>query len=204
MQILKNIEAKWFMDVPKDSSEYKKCWKTVFSILSEELGKNPVLQKHHHLHHMIRINKRKITSPLFQDDPHDVRICGDETIFCIIVDIARKAIIRRLQGNYVDYVPFSFPPYTTIEIPLSPEEEYMVLSNESLAFWCRNKSNHDEWSPCDVRVKSIGVELCDSGIVSIFLATEFPIVKTASSPLKAPTGSKAGSTDCFLFEHDDR
>ena len=202
-EVLQDVVTQWFPDLNKDTPEYQTCWKAIFSILAEDLRNNNELQQHHYLHHMFNIKGRKITDRLFPEDPHSVRISGcPKTVFNIVIDTAKNALIRRLQGYYSDYVPFSFPPCSSMEIPLAPEEEFEILSNEALNFWSRIEVDPGKWTPCNVRVKSIGIELSDNGIISVFFATEFPTQKPKAICLEAQNGPKAGSTRNFPFKID--
>jgi hypothetical protein len=110
-------------------------------------------------------------------------------VFPIVIDYAKKALVRRLAGNFQvevlsqkfqEYVPFSLSK-DSMEIPLSPSEEHAILNDSRLAFWGRISSDLSKCSETWIklsgtRVKSIGIEMA-SGIKSIYFATEgiFPL-----------------------------
>jgi hypothetical protein len=135
-------------------------------------------------------------------DPHDIRItykkdgdCG--TMFSFVINCAKTALIRRLQGYFQEYLPFSLA-LGCMEIPLAPEEEYIILNSQSLVFCGRSESNsvkrQEEWILCKTRVKGIGIQMSPNGIISIYLATE-GIFPTKGRNFNVNDTSNGGTND---------
>ena len=194
----------WFADL--DNARYQTCWKSIYAVIFSSPEDNKDLVMHHADHHMVKIEKQKACLPL--NDPHDIRIVyGSEnaqsTEFRNVVRRARNALIQRLEGEYQEYLPFSLAP-GCMEIPLAPNEENAVIS--SFRFCGRitesdkGAKQQEVWCLCSTRVKGIGLQICEDGIKSIFLATEGIYYDSDKKTIKVSDSSNR-PTSVFQFKN---